>query len=474
MASKIQTLPGFRDFPPEACSLRNFLFRKWRQTAVSFGFQEYDGPVLEPLELFTEKSGPEIVTQLFNFEDKGGRQVSLRPELTPTLARMVGANAGSIKRPVKWFAIAECFRFEKQQKGRKRSFYQFNADILGEAGAGADAELIALCIESMRAFGLGPEHFVVRLSDRTLWMEFLAGLGLDEAASIKTLSVVDKMERVDMDYTREQLLPVFGAKLDEFLRHLMNMRSIATIEELETWVCSLSMPKLTERMTQWSELWNTLSGMDMSEFCRVDLSIVRGLAYYTGFVFEVFERFDLNAIYQASIEGKLSSEIDTRTSVKNKKCEIVGRAIAGGGRYDKLVEKLGYQPMHASGFAVGDVTLSDLLESAKLLPPLLPGVDCYVVMGEGEAERKAGLNAVATLRNLGIGVDYAIKPMGFGKQFKTADQSGAKLTLIFGGDEVAQGNFKMRDMASGGEAMGPIADLADGVRMRLNHGIEKA
>ena len=170
MASKIQTLPGFRDFPPEACALRNFIFRKWRQTAVSFGFQEYDGPVLEPLELFTEKSGPEIVTQLFNFTDKGDRQVSLRPELTPTLARMVGANAGSVKRPVKWFAIAECFRFEKQQKGRKRSFYQFNADVLGEPGAGADAELIALCIESMRSFGLGPEHFVVRLSDRTLWM----------------------------------------------------------------------------------------------------------------------------------------------------------------------------------------------------------------------------------------------------------------------------------------------------------------
>lgn len=444
MASKIQTLPGFRDFPPEACALRNFLFRKWRQTAVSFGFQEYDGPVLEPLELFTEKSGPEIVTQLFNFEDKGGRQVSLRPELTPTLARMVGANAGSIKRPVKWFAIAECFRFEKQQKGRKRSFYQFNADILGESGAGADAELIALCIESMRSFGLGPEHFVVRLSDRTLWMEFLAGLGLDEAASIKTLSVVDKMERVAIDYTREQLTPVFGAKLDEFLGHVEKMRSIESIVELEAWVNSLNMPKLVERMVNWHELWAILSGMGMTDFCRVDLGIVRGLAYYTGFVFEVFER---------------SGE---------------GRAIAGGGRYDRLVEKLGYQPMHASGFAVGDVTLSDLLESAGLLPALLPGVDCYVVMGDGELERKAGLNAVSVLRSQGVAVDYAIKPMGFGKQFKMADQSGAKLTLIFGGDEVSQGTFKMRDMATGGEATGPLSDLADGVRLRLAHGIEKA
>lgn len=444
MASKIQTLPGFRDFPPEACALRNFIFRKWRQTAISFGFQEYDGPVLEPLELFTEKSGPEIVTQLFNFTDKGDRQVSLRPELTPTLARMVGANAGSVRRPVKWFAIAECFRFEKQQKGRKRSFYQFNADVLGEAGAGADAELIALCIESMRSFGLGAEHFVVRLSDRTLWMAFLAGLGLDEAASIKTLSVVDKMERVAIEYTREQLAPLFGEKLEEFLGHVAKMRTISTIAQLDEWVATLNMTVLSERMAQWHELWNIIASMGMADFCRVDLGIVRGLAYYTGFVFEVFER---------------SGE---------------GRAIAGGGRYDKLIEKLGYQPMHASGFAVGDVTLSDLLDSAKLLPPLLPGVDCFIVMGDGENERKAGLNAVAALRSLGISADYAIKPTGFGKQFKMADTLGARLTLIFGGDEVSQGVFKMRDMATGGEATGPIADLVDGVKLRLAHGIEKA
>jgi histidyl-tRNA synthetase len=443
MASKIQTLPGFRDFPPEECAIRNFIFRKWRQSAEAFGFQEYDGPVLEPLELFTEKSGPEIVTQLFNFTDKGDRQVSLRPELTPTLARMVGASAGSVRRPVKWFAIAECFRFEKQQKGRKRSFYQFNADILGEPGPGADAELVALCIGSLHSFGLGPEHFVVRISDRTLWMEFLAGLGLDEEKSIKVMSIVDKMERVDPEYTKEQLKPMFGYKLDEFLNHVRMMRAIATIDELDAWVASLNMPVLSARIAAWHELWATLGGMGLLPFCRVDLGIVRGLAYYTGFVFEVFER---------------SGE---------------GRAIAGGGRYDHLVEKLGYQPMAASGFAIGDVTLRDLLESAKLMPPMLSGPECFVVMGEGGAERKAGLAAIALLREVGISVDYAIKPTGFGKQFKIADTLGTRLTLIFGGDEVAKGVFKMRDMASGGEAVGPIGDLVDGVRLRLAHGIEK-
>ena len=443
MASKIQTLPGFRDFPPEACALRNFLFRKWRQSALSFGFQEYDGPVLEPLELFTEKSGPEIVSQLFNFVDKGDRAVSLRPELTPTLARMVGANAGSVRRPVKWFAIAECFRFEKQQKGRKRSFYQFNADVLGEPGPGADAELVALCIESLRSFGLTPQHFVVRLSDRTLWMAFLAGQGLDEAASIKVLGIVDKMERVAPEYTKELLAPIFADRTDGFLAEIARMKAVSTLAELEAWVAALAVPALTERMGAWRELFGILGGMQLLDYCRVDLSIVRGLAYYTGFVFEVFER---------------SGE---------------GRAIAGGGRYDKLVEKLGYQPMSASGFAIGDVTLADLLESAGLLPKLLNGVDCFIVMGEGAKERAEGLRAVATLRNLGISADYAIKPTGFGKQFKMADTLGARLTLIFGGDEVAQGVFKMRDMASGGEAVGPIADIVDGVKLRLAHGIEK-
>ncbi len=442
MASKIQTLPGFRDFPPQACALRNYLFRKWRAAAIAHGFQEYDGPVLESLELFTEKSGPEIVTQLFNFEDKGGRQVSLRPELTPTLARMVGANAGSLKRPIKWFSIGECFRFEKQQKGRKRSFYQFNADILGEAGPGADAELIALCIQSMRSFGLGPEHVVLRLSDRTLWMAFLAALGLDEEASIKALSIVDKMERVDADYTRQQLSHILGEGTESFLARVAAMKAVSSIEGLEAFVSGLGMEALSERMAQWRELWGILDAMGLAEFCRVDLGIVRGLAYYTGFVFEVFER---------------SGE---------------GRALAGGGRYDRLVEKLGYAPLHATGFAAGDVTLADLLESKGLLPSLLPALDCYVVYG-GEAEKAEAMRAVATLRSLGISVDYPVKAAGFGKMFKQADLSGARLCLIFGGEELAERRFKMRDMASGGEVTGPLCDLVEGVKLRLAHGIEK-
>ncbi|MDR3227955.1 MAG: ATP phosphoribosyltransferase regulatory subunit, partial [Puniceicoccales bacterium] len=166
--SNFTTLPGFREFYPRERAIQKHIFDIWRKTAGAFNFQEWDAPVLEPLELFTEKSGEEIVRQLFNFEDKGGRQVTLRPEMTPSLARMVGARANALRRPIKWFAIGENFRYEKQQKGRLRAFYQYNADLLGEAGPTADAEIIALCVESLRAFGLTAADFRVRLSDRTL------------------------------------------------------------------------------------------------------------------------------------------------------------------------------------------------------------------------------------------------------------------------------------------------------------------
>ncbi|MEM8549656.1 MAG: ATP phosphoribosyltransferase regulatory subunit, partial [Verrucomicrobiota bacterium] len=190
-----QTLPGFREFYPEDCAIRNYLFETWRASAQCFGFAEFDGPLLEPLELITAKSGDEIVSQLFNFEDKGGRLVTLRPELTPTLARLVGAKAGSLKRPVKWFGIAENFRYEKPQKGRLRSHYQLNADLLGDTSPAADAEIIALLIQTLCAFGLGQEHFVLRLSDRELWLLLLALRGIEGEPALLALNAIDKMER---------------------------------------------------------------------------------------------------------------------------------------------------------------------------------------------------------------------------------------------------------------------------------------
>ncbi len=215
---QFETLPGFREFYPKACARRNHIFGCWRSVARAFNFLEYDAPVLEPLELYIEKSGEEIVGQLFNFEDRGGRTVALRPEMTPSLARLIGAKANSLKRPVKWFNIGEHYRYERPQKGRLRAFYQLNVDIFGEQGSAADAELITLLCQSLQSFGLNDSDFKVRLSDRDLWLLMLAAEGLDEAGSATVLGIIDKMERTDRKKTIEKLALMLGDEAGRFSR----------------------------------------------------------------------------------------------------------------------------------------------------------------------------------------------------------------------------------------------------------------
>ena len=210
--SDIRTLPGFREFYPEDRAVLGHIFDVWRQACRRYGFREWESPVLEPLELFTEKSGEEIVRQLFNFEDKGGRQVSLRPEMTPSLARMVGARANGMAKPIRWFAIGENYRYEKPQKGRLRAFYQLNADLLGEAGPAADAELIALCADCLLGFGLTQQDFRIRISDRTLWFRYLASVGVPEANATAVLGVVDKLERQIRELKESAAAKVKGAE----------------------------------------------------------------------------------------------------------------------------------------------------------------------------------------------------------------------------------------------------------------------
>ncbi|MBC2594242.1 histidine--tRNA ligase [Ruficoccus amylovorans] len=423
-----QTLPGFREFYPEDCAIRNYIFGQWRQSALRFAFQEFDGPLLEPLELITAKSGDEIVSQLFNFEDKGGRAVTLRPELTPTLARLVGAKAGSIKRPVKWFGIAENFRYEKPQKGRLRSHYQFNADILGESSPAADAEIIALLITALCSFGLSEKEFVLRLSDRDLWLLLLEQHGLTGDIATGALNVIDKMERE----SPESLLKMMGEKhvpgAEAVLADASKLVECTSLEAVESFFAGrennvVTGERVSSRLDQWRELLGHLHAMGLGGFIRVDLGIVRGLAYYTGFVFEAFQTV-----------GK-------------------GRALAGGGRYDHLVEKLGFQAMPAVGFGMGDVTLRDLLEDQKLLPDPKPELDGYVVVAGGENEARAALRDVAALRAKGLKIDRPLKQQGFGKQFKTAGQSGARFALIYGEVEVAEGKLKLRDLVSGEESL---------------------
>jgi histidyl-tRNA synthetase len=430
-----QSLPGFRDFHPEDFSRRQHIFRNWRQAATSFGFQEYDAPVLEPLELYKTKSGDEIEAQLFSFTDKGGREVSLRPEMTPTVCRMVGEKAGALKRPIKWFSIAEFYRYERAQKGRLRAFHQFNADIFGEAGPEAEIELIALLIQCLAGFGLGKDDFYVRLSDRDLWFFYLEALGFNEAQARSVLTAIDRYEKAGDDafkvYTEAHgVMP--ADKKDRVLAFL----KIKGLVELEAALAPFGSDKLAARLADWRKVLGGVSAMGLADFIAVDLSVVRGLAYYTGFVFEAFDR-----------KGDL-------------------RALAGGGRYNDLIKKLGYADLPAVGFAIGDVTTGLLLEQRGLAPAHGGAPQVYVVIG-GEVERKAAFADIQALRAAGVRVEYPFKDLAFGKQFKVAAESGAKLALVYGGDELAKGVVKLRDLADRAEREIPRADVVKLVRELL-------
>ena len=413
------TLPGFRDFPPEACARRNHLFRVFRNVARAFDFREFDAPILEPLDLYIEKSGPEIISQLFHFEDKGERSVALRPELTPTLARMVAAHANALPKPIKWFNIGEHFRYERPQKGRGRSFYQFNADLLGETSIGADAELIALLAAIMQTLGLGENEFAIRLSDRQTWLLFLDDMEVPEGKRPPVLDAIDKSARrkpVQTIETLNEAIPGRGEQLFE------KIEKIKKINDLDTLLATLNSfgEKGKERAMDWTNLLDEIEAHQVSSFVKIDLSIVRGLAYYTGFVYEAFE---------ASGEG---------------------RALAGGGRYDHLIKKLsGNVDLPASGFAIGDMTLSDCLEKNGLLPSYIMAPDLYLI--SGTEQRISGIALVAATRRAGFAVSHSLKTTGFGKQFKEAGKSGARYALILGEEEKNQKKVKIKDLKSAEE-----------------------
>jgi len=378
-------LPGFRDFYPEplpqpdmwSADARQYIFDKWRAMARRYGFREYDGPPVEPLELFTTKSGQEIVGQLYNFKDKGEREVSLRPEMTPTLARMIAAHERSYKKPAKWFSLPQLFRYERQQKGRMREHFQLNADIVGEQEPGADAELIALLIDVLRSFGLTAKDFVIRLSSRNAWHDFFLEHHGDAARQYEFYQVIDKLEGED-PARNDQKLSALGLSLAKVMA-------------------------MIEQATPTAELGlilDNLSARGLEEFVRVDYGVIRGLAYYTGIVFEAFDR-----------KGEL-------------------RAIAGGGRYDNLVQLLsgGKVDLPALGFGMGDVVLLELLKARVLLPKYRAALDAFCVI-ENEALRAESLGLIQRLRSGGLAVDYSLTPAKSDRQFKRAQELGAGCTV---------------------------------------------
>ena len=414
-----KALPGFRDFYPEELALRNHIFAVWRSVARRYGFEEYDGPPLEPLEIYTQKSGEEIVEQLYAFEDKGGRKVALRPEMTPTLARMVGERAQALKKPIRWFAIPQLFRYERQQRGRLREHFQLNMDVIGEAGPAADAEVMAAALDIMRAFGLGPAEVRLRISDRRVVVAKLRHshhVAADELVPV--LAALDKWERAPADSERllTDALRADRARVRPVLEFMSGLRDGAA--ELRESAAAEPLNECVQR----------LGAMGLGPFVEVDFTIVRGLAYYTGIVFELFD------------QGRSL------------------RAICGGGRYDDLIKAIAGVDLPCVGFGMGDVVLGELLKDRAKQPEAPAQLDAFLVAVSGE-DVEPVLKLAHELRDQGVAVEYGLRHAAIRKQLELAAARGAPRAIILGPDERKAGVVVVRDLSSGTEKRVPVAAL---------------
>lgn len=388
--ARFSPLPGFRDFAPQEYALRTYLFNTWRRVAHRYGFVEWEAPTIESTELYLKKSGGELPTQLFRFTDQGERDITVRPELTASLGRIAAAYQREYTKPLKWFEIGSCFRYEKPQKGRLREFVQFNADILGEAGPESDAELIALAVDCMREFGFSPQDFEVRISDREVWLRYAAEHGVPEEKTGDFLAVIDKFERDRPEYCQEKL-DAFGMQRADLVEFIANPPA----------GCS----------PRYDAVLAELTARGLQDYVKLDLSVVRGLAYYTGLVFEIFDK------------GHTL------------------RAVAGGGRYNGLVNTLsaGAVDMPATGFAMGDAVIAHLIEScpaARALRDAATKPDaCDVALILAAPEMRPAMLALASaLRDEGIRVDLPLSPAKMGNQLKRAEKIGATYAVVIGSE----------------------------------------
>src|SRR2546426_3544626 len=409
-----KALPGFRDFYPEELTLRNHIFATWRSVAARYGFEEYDGPPLEALDLYTQKSGDEIVQQLYAFRDKGDRDVALRPEMTRTRARMVAARVQALKKPIRWFSIPQLFRYERQQRGRRREHFQLNMDIIGEAGPLADAELMAASVDIMRGFGLGPKDVQLRISDRRVIRGLLLGRGLTESQLPTALAVIDRSEGVPKNVLEEMLKEAGYGK-----REATVVFDVAALRGQE------AIKAAGQTGGPLAQAVQALEAMGLGDFVSVDLTIVRGVAYYTGVVVELFD------------------------------AQKTLRAIAGGGRYDGLLD------LPALGFGMGDVVLGELLKERGATPKASTELGAFLIAVGGD-DLPTVLRLAHALRERGIAVEYGLRHAAVRKQLELAAARGAARAVIVGPDERHSGMAVVRDLREGREAKVPMRQLLNG------------
>jgi len=418
---KLQSVRGTRDFFPEDLRLRNWLFAHWRDIASSFGFEEYDAPLLESEELYTRKAGEEITGQLYNFEDKGGRRLALRPEMTPSLVRMLLQKGGGLALPLRWFAIPQCWRYERMTRGRGREHYQWNMDIFGVAGVEAEAELLAAIVQFFTALGLGAGDITIKVSSRKVLEGVLRKAGVPDEHFAPVCVLVDKLDKLPRDAIEAdlQVLGLSTSLIDTIIGAL-SLNDLSALEEM----LGADSPALTDLRA----LWDLAAAYGIADWLVFDPSVVRGLAYYTGIVFEAFDNGSLQ------------------------------RAVCGGGRYDKLISTYGGKDIPACGFGFGDMVILEVLKDRGLIPELAGAVD-DLVFAWGATLRPAAIEVARRLRASGRSVDLVLEDKKVKWAFKHADRRGASRMVLVAPDEWAKGEVRIKDLASGEESNVPLAQL---------------
>lgn len=417
MALSTQPYKGARDFYPDDKRIQNYLFGVLRNTVKKYGYEEYDAPILEPLDLYRAKTGDEIVNeQVYSFVDRGEREVAIRPEMTPTVSRMVAARRQELPYPLRWFSIPNLWRYERPQRGRLREHWQLNVDIFGESGMAADHEVIMVCDDILRSFGAKHDMYEIRLNNRK-FIEYLLNeyWKLDDVQSLSLVKLIDRMHKIDR--------PTFEADVDALCTpsqreagmadQIISLLNVRTLENLPQ---ELQQHKSTQELSNLLKLLHE-SGVDNATF---DITVMRGFDYYTGVVFEVFD-----------------------TDPQNN------RSMFGGGRYDGLVSVFGVEPVPTVGFGMGDVTLQNFLETHKLLPHLSTPVDALVVL-VGDVY-SAAQKTIMALRSMGLAISVDATDRKVAQKLKNADKHGIRYVLFIGETELNEGRIAIKDLKSGTE-----------------------
>ena len=411
--SKIAAVKGTRDFYPDIMAVRNWIVDGWKEISIRNGFVEYDSPIFEYLELYTRKSGDEIVSQLFSMTDRGGRDLAIRPEITPSLARMVNQQINALPRPVKWFSAPRLCRAERPQKGRLREFFQWNCDIVGSESILADAESIYTAVDYLRSVNLTADDIVVRISSRSMLAEVLKAMGFAEDQLNSIYVLLDKKPKVSDEAFAELAAEQIP---DTNLRaKMMQLPEVKTLDDIDALAHT---DAAKETVSELRELFSCLDNMGIGEYCRFDIQIVRGLAYYTGPVFEIFDR---------------SESL---------------RAICGGGRYDSLLTILGGPKVPATGFGMGDVVLEILLREKGKMPEFTSSID-YFVIDAGEDVFDRVLKLACDIRSKGKSASFSYKRQNMKKQFKQADNQHAKFAVIIGEETIERNEITVKELATG-------------------------